>query len=128
MCENELYHYGVRGMKWGVQKNPSKAYAKSSKKADMLKKKAASLEEKSNKYHEKTVKRMARPSFTDFGVAKERRMAKKDARFEVKAKRAKAESSKFERRMRENFKDVSVNDISKEDLSIGREYIDMLMH
>lgn len=29
MSEQELYHYGVVGMKWGVRKNPAKAYAKS---------------------------------------------------------------------------------------------------
>lgn len=25
---SELYHYGVRGMKWGVRKDPQKAYHK----------------------------------------------------------------------------------------------------
>lgn len=124
---NELYHYGVKGMKWGVRKDPSKAYAKSSKTAESLKKKAASLEKKSEKYHAKTVKRMARPSFTDFGVAKERRMSKRDAKYQVQAKRARVKADKFEGEMRSAFKDVSIKDISKEDLDVGRDYVDMLL-
>ena len=28
MENNELYHYGVLGMKWGVRKNPQQAYTK----------------------------------------------------------------------------------------------------
>ena len=40
---NYLAHYGVLGMKWGVRKNPSRAYARSVKKADSLERKAAVL-------------------------------------------------------------------------------------
>ena len=37
--ENELRHYGVLGMKWGVRRNSSKTYAKASKKLSKLDKK-----------------------------------------------------------------------------------------
>lgn len=36
MDQNELMHYGVLGMKWGVRKNPTQAYAKASRKRQKL--------------------------------------------------------------------------------------------
>lgn len=43
-----LQHHGVLGMRWGIRKNPSRAYAKATRKADRLSTKASKLEKSSN--------------------------------------------------------------------------------
>ncbi len=61
--ENELYHYGVKGMKWGVRKdrsssrkNKTKGWSKDAKRANSIKKK--SVKQMSNAELKELNKRM----------------------------------------------------------------------
>lgn len=47
--ESDLTHYGVLGMKWGVRKNPQKAYVKANKKLHSLRGKSVALNLKAQK-------------------------------------------------------------------------------
>jgi hypothetical protein len=51
MDDSYLAHYGVLGMKWGVRKNPQRAYQKASKKFDKLEKKANKSLDQAGKYN-----------------------------------------------------------------------------
>lgn len=89
--DDDLEHYGVIGMKWGVRKNPDKAYSKS---IDKLKK----LDTKSNKLQINAAK-------SDAKSAKkyERKAAKyenKSAKAQVKASKAGKRDSKLEMKAR----------------------------
>lgn len=49
MNNEYLIHYGVLGMKWGVRKNPQKAFSKAQKKYARIRAKASALKTKAAK-------------------------------------------------------------------------------
>lgn len=54
MNNNELKHYGVLGMKWGIRKGEySKTFTKASKKANKLQRKASKADNKAKKHEYK---------------------------------------------------------------------------
>lgn len=67
---NELYHYGVKGMRWGVRKNPDKAYSKASNKLRKLDAKLNKLTNKSVDISPKTAKYEAKKGKTDRKLTK----------------------------------------------------------
>lgn len=75
---NSLQHYGVLGMRWGVRKNPSRAYSKATRKADRLSTKASKLEKSANDGAWNTAK----------AKHKSQKLGKKAAKLQRKANKA----------------------------------------
>ena len=124
MEQNELMHYGVIGMKWGVHKgNVAQAYDRATEKrkklenrvvktksaydkAAKLQSKADAMQYKANKYKYRYEKREAKR-----GVA--------NARY-VKAQR---KAEKWIRSMDEVFKDYDINNLPSGNVDSGKEFI-----
>lgn len=115
MEDNELKHFGVVGMKWGVRKNPSRAYGKASKKANKLNRKAAIAFNKTNKANKKTESNPSNQQYIN-------KAAKKQSTYE----RKQAKADKWISSMEKTFRKTNVSDITQKDMIAGKDYAYML--
>ena len=140
-----LRHYGVLGMKWGVRRNPSKAFGKATKKAKRLDAKAASYREVteahrgvSKVYHkqarelrkQRAANDVFKPSKVRIAIA-ERRARKSDARLrraDNRALRSEGKAEKWNNNMRNSFKYTRVSQIDPAVRHYGKAYMKMLFN
>lgn len=99
-ASEELKHYGVLGMKWGVRKNPDKAYSKSIKKLQKIEKaqQKASTDRakiKATNYQKRIAKLEKR---TSSAAQKSAKLSRKSAALEIKSRKLGARSDKLETR------------------------------
>ena len=141
MSENtELKHYGVIGMRWGVRKNPEKAFHKA-------RKKQLRLEKKANKAAKKQIKagikaaylkgRVAGITIKDtlgtntskkvkdlLGTADE--WARTAEKYEKKYEKYKTKSDKWMKAMEDTFRKIDISSLSESDVAAGKEYVEYI--
>lgn len=126
--ETYLEHYGVLGMKWGVRKDPEKAYRKSMNKLSRLDKKVAKREFKSAKLLMKSTKKEEKAFRTTNEKRYVKRTAKalkykrKSAKQLYKSKKAQKKAKEWVDSMNEYFANTSINSISTDDIALGKKY------
>lgn len=126
MTPEELFHYGVLGMKWGVRKNPSKAFYKASKKANKLQKKQVAANVASQKLQMIGLRKEVR-AITKMQRHRATKTKLKASELALKSAALQKKGDRWVKKMEKAFKEVKVSEISQEHMEAGKKYAYMLL-
>lgn len=139
--DNELKHYGVVGMKWGIRRATgasskgnsdkakerySKTYTKASAKANKIRKKAVDKNLKSATLQKKALNREVKAT-SERQYRKALKTKFKANRLQLKSAKLQKKAQKWEKQMEKSFSEVSVKNVNQEALDAGKKYAYMLM-
>ena len=131
MASNELEHYGVLGMKWGVRKDPDRAYEKAGKKLSKLDRKVSILSLKGAAKEQKAVKRQRKASsallFSRFKARRASKATRRALKVYQKAQEKQVKAYRWNEQMKKAFKNVKVSNMNKDYVALGEKYSKMTL-
>lgn len=121
--ENELMHYGVLGMRWGIRKGrASQAYSRGVKKLKKLDKNAHKLETKSAKTDYKSAKQLSKGH-----IKKGMKLEGKAKKLNYKSVKLQNKGRKFYKQMEKEFANVDVKSLNPSDIEYGKRYANIVL-
>lgn len=114
---DELYHYGVLGMKWGVKRGKTaQAYTKASNKAKKLDEKIAKFDKRAEKTNYKYNKVLARGHTS-------KKLHSRQRRHQAALNKQIYKAEKWYKSMEKTF---TKKKLSKEQINAGKKYAEMI--
>lgn len=129
--QNELEHYGVLGMRWGVRKDPDRAYekagsklAKLDKKSNLIQLKGAAKEQKATKKQRKASSAMLFQKSKAKSASKATRKALKTYQ---KAQELQVKAYRWNEQMKKAFSNTKVSNLNPDYVALGEKYSKMTL-